>query len=174
MKIHIATLTLFAMSAASAFAGDVRPATSSTATPAAAAFERLKSLVGQWEADSSIGKMQVTYELASGGHVLLEHVYAGQHDNMVTAYYLDGDKLALTHYCELGNEPRMVARRIDLGTGEIAFDFTGADNLASADAQHMHSATLRLGDANHFTAAWTLFENAKPKLTVTAQYTRVK
>jgi len=171
MKIRIAILILVAGLTVSAFAADA----SAPVTNATAAFERLKGLVGTWQADTNMGKLQVTYELTSGSHVLLERETGdAQQHNMVTAYYVDGDRLALTHYCELGNEPHMVAHKINLDSGEIVFDFAGAGNLASRDAKYMHNATIRLVDADHFTGLWTLFENNKPKLTVTAQYTRVK
>ncbi len=171
MKIRIAMLVLVVGLAISAFVTKAR-----TAPPAdaPAAFARLKGLVGTWQADTSMGRFQVTYELASSGHVLLERSSSAKHDNMITAYYLDGDTLVLTHYCALGNEPHMVARKIDLDSGEIAFEFDGAGNLASPDAPHMHAASFRLLDANHFATAWTLFENGKPKMTVTAQYERVQ
>jgi hypothetical protein len=158
------TVPTFAVDAATAPTGN-----------AAAAFERLKTLVGQWEGDTSMGKFQLTYELISGGHVLQERVSSNsQHETMVTTYYLNGDSLELRHYCQLGNVPHMVARKIDLQNGEIGFDFADAANLASDQSPHMHSATIKIVDADHFTGAWTLFENAKPKVTVAAQYHRVQ
>ena len=172
MKFRTALIALVVGLAISALAADTR---SSATGDANAAFARLKSLVGQWEADTNMGKVQITYELTSGDHVLLEHMKVPSlKEDMVTTYYLDGGKLVLTHYCQLGNQPRMVARRIDLGSGEIAFDFAGAGNLSSPHAEHMHSATIRLVDDNHFNNAWTLFQNSKPKLTVTGQYARVQ
>jgi hypothetical protein len=172
MKIRIAMLVLVTGLTVSAFAADAR---TPSATNASSAFEQLKALVGTWQADTDMGKLQATYELVSNGHVLLERVNDGSmHHNMITTYYVDGDALALTHYCELGNEPHMVARKINLDGREIIFDFAGSGNLASLNAQHMHAATIRLVDADHFTGAWTMFENAKPKFTVTAQYARVK
>ena len=115
MKIRIVLLTLVVGFTISAFAADAR--TSAPAGNAAVAFARLKSLVGEWEADTNMGKIQLTYELTSGGHVLLEHVRVdSMHEDMVTTYYLDGNQLVLTHYCELGNRPHMVARKIDLGS----------------------------------------------------------
>jgi hypothetical protein len=171
MKIRIVVLALLAGVTASVFAASP----SAPATNATAAFEKLKGLVGSWQGESNMGKTEITYELTAGGKVLLERMTdEAKHDTMLTTYYLDGDHLSLTHYCLLGNEPHMVARKIDLESGEIIFDFAGAGNLASRDAQHMHTATIRLLDADHFTGLWTMFENNKPKLTVTAQYTRVK
>ena len=170
MKIRIAVLAVVAGLVVSAFAASP----SAQGTSASAAFERLKGLVGTWQGDSNMGKNQLTYELTSGGTVLLERETDSQQHNMVTAYYVDGGRLALTHYCALGNEPHMVARKIDLESGEIVFDFAGAGNLTDRDAKYMHNATIKLIDADHFTGLWTMFENNQAKLTVTAQYTRIK
>ena len=170
MKIRLPLLT-FLLVAIPAIAADTVIPTS----PAAAAFERLKSLVGQWDADTAMGKFHLSYELLSGGHVLVERESAeSMHQTMVTTYYLNGDKLELRHYCEEGNVPHMVANKIDLENGEIDFAFADAANLPNDRAAHMHSADIKLVDANHFTGAWTMFENAKPKFTVAAQYERVK
>jgi len=160
------------ITAVAAFAADANSTTQPN--PAAQAFSRLKSLAGSWQAESSMGKIQSTYEVVSGGSVVLERITGPHETPMITAYYLNGDKLQLTHYCELGNQPHMIAKNIDLDRGEIAFEFAGAGNLANPNAEHMHSATLRLVDNDHFTADWTLFDNAKPKLTMNMQYVRVK
>ncbi len=160
---------LFALAAFAA--GPKQPA---PATNAAATFAQLKSLVGDWQADSNMGKVTAHYELVSDGHVLLEHLnIAGKHDNMVTAYYLDGDKLALTHYCGAGNQPRMQASGV-AADGTIRFAFVGAGNLASPADKHMHEAVVRLVDNDHFTADWTMFDHSKPAMTVSIQYVRAK
>lgn len=172
MKIRTILFTLVvALLAVNAFAADG----SSNPSANAAAFERLKSLAGQWEGDTNMGKIHLTYELTSGGHVLLERLKEeSQGKEMITTYYLDGDYLALTHYCHVGNQPHMIARKIDLDRGEIAFNLAGATNLASDRDVHMHAADFHLVDADHFTSSWTLFDNGSPKFTLNAQYTRVK
>jgi hypothetical protein len=172
MTTRLRLLTVILLLSTAALAAN---STSTTPqTPAAEAFARLKSLAGTWQAESSMGKIETTYEVVSGGSVLLERITGPHETPMITAYHLNGDKLELTHYCELGNQPHMIAKSINLDSGEIAFDFAGAGNLASPNAQHMHSAKVRLVDNDHFTADWTLFENAKPKLTMNMQYVRVK
>jgi hypothetical protein len=166
-------LSLLALSATAVLAAEVPKTTSSE--NATAAFERLKSLVGNWEGETPMGKVRERYELASDGHVLLEHTAVeGLHEDMITTYYVDGDKLLLTHYCSLGNQPQMQAKNGDLATGSIAFGFIGAGNLASGQDRHMHSADFKLVDNDHYASNWTLFENGKPSTKVSAQYTRVK
>lgn len=145
------------------------------ASSAAAGFERLKRLAGTWQVEGKMGKAQSTYEVVANGSTVIERfTIDGMPSPMITAYHLDGDKLELTHYCMAGNQPSMVAKGIDPASGEIVFDFAGITNLTDPDGKYMHNATYRLVDNDHFTTAWTLYENGKPKFTETSQYTRVK
>ena len=89
----------------------------------AAAFARLKTLVGEWEADTRMGKAHVSYELIAGGTALVERESADKMPAMLTVYHLDGDRLLLTHYCMAGNQPRMQARSFNPESGELEFHF---------------------------------------------------
>ncbi len=113
-------------------------------TNAAIAFEKLKTLVGHWEATTDKGPASVTYELVSDGTALLEREdMSGHEGNMITVYHLDGDRLVLTHYCKAGNQPRMQAQPFDPKSNEMHFDFVGATNLSSSGAGHMHQVLIR-------------------------------
>src|SRR5262245_23817100 len=145
---------------------------------AAAAFERLKSLQGTWEAKGTNGqKSTTTFELTAGGTVLIERFSnsampgGGQ---MLTAYHLDGSSLVLTHYCIAKNQPTLKAERFDAKTGEIQFEFVRASNMANANAGHMHRAMYRMDDANHFTTSWEFFQDGKKTMTELEKYTRVR
>jgi hypothetical protein len=67
------------------------------------AFEKRKTLVGRWEAKTNRGTAVATYQLISGGTVLLEWMEMSADHEMITAYYVDGNRLLLTHYCTAGN-----------------------------------------------------------------------
>ena len=138
-----------------------------------AAFANLKTLAGEWQAESSHGKARVTYEVISGGSVLLEHDYMPGEGAMVTAYHLDGDQLVLTHYCTAGNQPHMVATTYDGQQGKLDFAFAGASNLTPG-AGHMHDARFHLISPDRFDAAWDFVEGGKVKFTETLHYSRVK
>ena len=168
MKRYILTLSLLVV--ALTLQGAAPKAEDSSG---AAAFARLKTLVGTWEADTSVGKVQVKYELIGGGTVLVEHE-AGEMPAMMTVYHLDGNRLLLTHYCMAGNQPRMEARSFNPATGELEFQFLDATNLADPNTGHMHSAKLRLIDADHFNSQWEFYENGKRKMAEGGEYTRVK
>lgn len=79
---------------------------------------------------------------------------------MVTVIHQDGKNLALTHYCALGNQPRMKAE--DNGDGDrFEFEFTGASNLESSDDMHMHSVTYTFVDKDTLKAEWTHYVDGK-------------
>jgi hypothetical protein len=166
MQLHrIIPITLLAAGLASSAGPEV---------DAKAAFARLKSLAGEWQADTSMGKSHITYEVIAGGATVLEReTIANMHD-MLTAYHLDGGRLLLTHYCMAGNQPRMQARRYDAKTGELRFEFLDATNLASPQAGHMHNATLRFGDSSHLNADWEFYEGGQSKAHESFEYTRVR
>jgi hypothetical protein len=95
----------------------------------AAAFERLKTLQGTWEAAGKDGTTaKTTFELVATGTVLLERYSnsampgGGQ---MVTAYHLDGQDLVLTHYCIAKNQPTLKAERFDTATGRSSSNSSG-------------------------------------------------
>jgi hypothetical protein len=164
----IPTLLLAASTAGAANPNSDHP------TDATAAFARLKALAGEWEADTKMGKAHLTYELIAGGTALIERETMGDMPPMMTVYHLDGARLLLTHYCMAGNQPRMQARRFDPATGELAFEFLDATNLATPRAGHMHNVKMRLSDNNHFTSEWEFYDNGERKNVEAAQYTRVR
>jgi hypothetical protein len=123
-------------------------------------FDKMKSLVGTWEGKMSDGQeVMMTYSLVSGGTALMA---AGVHDSMVTMYALDGNRLLLTHYCSMGNQPRMSANLSPDGK-TLEFTFVDATNLSSPQAGHMHHAIFTFVDANHYTEEWTFTQDGQSK-----------
>jgi hypothetical protein len=75
-------------------------------------------------------------------------------ENMTSLFYVDGDRLLMTHFCPSGNQPRMVATiSPDLKT--VLFDFLDATNLPGPQAGHMHRALYVFSDAGHYSEEWT-------------------
>ncbi|MGH9324156.1 MAG: hypothetical protein ACRD21_21755 [Vicinamibacteria bacterium] len=143
---------------------------------AAAAFGRLKGLVGEWEGIQPNGEKATTrYELMGNGSALVEY-YAGMGagNEMLTVYHLDGDRLLLTHYCMAKNQPRLQLSKFDAATGELAFDFLDVTGLADPSAGHMRTAWFQFESADRFTTKWQYFENGKISFDEKQQFTRVK
>jgi hypothetical protein len=143
------------------------------AMDSSAAFDRLRSLAGTWETKTDKGLFRVNYEVISGGSAVVERVMVDKVP-METIYHLDGARLLLTHYCMLGNQPRMEAREFDPETGELRFEFLDVTNLSSPAAPHMHNAKFQFVDSDHLNADWELFEGGKYKSTEHFEYTRVQ
>jgi hypothetical protein len=152
------------------YAGDDKPA---LAVDAKAVFARLKSLAGDWEADTTMGKARMAYEVIAGGAAIMERESAEKMPVMITVYHLDGDRLLLTHYCMAGNQPRMQAHSFNAETGELQFRFLDATNLP-AGAGHMHNVTIRFVDKDRLHTSWEFHESGRMKFTESAQYKRVR
>src|SRR3954454_3288374 len=83
-------------------------------SPAAnAALEKMKKLAGTWLLADKDGKAtdQVAsiIKVTAGGSVVHETLFPGQPMEMISIYTTDGPDLVMTHYCVLGNQPRMKA-----------------------------------------------------------------
>jgi hypothetical protein len=124
-------------------------------------FDRLKILVGTWVADGEDGKpFSSSIRLISNDTALEETFETDKEHQMITVYSADGNRVALTHYCSIGNQPRMETPIVTGLTDEFVFSFTGATNLPTPDASHMHRLVLQIDDADHFSETWTYREKS--------------
>lgn len=126
-------------------------------------FERMRTLVGSWTGKTDMGQgpveLTVQYRLLAGGSVLEERVFAGTPNEMVTMYYDKNGKLALTHYCVLGNRPSMRLESADAKT--IKFDFDATCGIDPAKESHMHSLSITFEDADTITTRCRAFIDGK-------------
>jgi hypothetical protein len=135
--------------------------------PGKACLACVKKLEGSWYAADENGKateMKMSeYSVTAGGTAVIETLFPGQDHEMVSVYYMEGNELMLTHYCVLGNHPKMKAK-VDADSGQIIFGCTGkGENFASCKGtHHMHEGRITPGDANHYNATWTPMENDAP------------
>ena len=142
-----------------------------------AAFDQLKALVGHWETEqTNMQKASLDLELTSGGTALLEKFHMvdqGKPVEMITLYYLDGDRLKMTHYCMAGNQPTMRATYAP-ETKTLTFDFESATNLKTPNDGHMHHAVYTFIDNDHFKTRWTFQRGQKDAFTEDVTYVRVR
>ena len=119
-------------------------------------FDKIKSLAGNWEGKATAGNpLHITYKVVSGGTAVMESILEKSEAQMITVYYLDGDRLMLTHYCMANNQPRMRAEASASNPATIKFSFVDATNLAGPDDGHMHAHSIEWKDADHVTQHWT-------------------
>ena len=138
------------------------PAADAPGVDAKAAFERVKSLAGEWTTDAVPGhKNLVTYRVTSNGSVVMETLFAGTDHEMVSMYYLDGDDLKMTHYCAMKNQPRVKLDRAGSTRDSYSFVFDGGSNLDPAKDMHMHSGRIRFEDGGVVKSEWDAYKGGK-------------
>ena len=186
MKSRIAISVVFVLMAAAAFAADAAAPTAQS--DAQKSFDKIKSLAGTWEGPvTTIPKMegmgdntrtQVSLRVTSRGNALVHEMRGAgdgddptKYDHPVTMFYLDNDRLLLTHYCDAGNRPRMAARTSADGK-TVEFDFV--DVAGSTQYGHMEHAVFTIIDDNHHTEDWTFLMPGDKPMTGHIDLQRVK
>ncbi len=105
-------------------------------------------------------------------HRLAEHLFPGTPHEMLSVYTVEGDGLAMTHYCTLGNHPKMTLKKA--AAHSLAFEATGGAGLRSPSEMHMHAMTVAWTDGDHIHETWTSFDQGKPKDEKVFELTRKK
>jgi len=172
MKSHRFRLTVVLMSlCAAAFAQhDAQKSIDKLAvSDAQKSFTQLKTLAGGWQGAVTVDPpqpdwgngttLQISLRVTSRGNALVHEMHEtgkpddpAQYDHPLTMLYLDNDRLLLTHYCDAGNRPRMVARTSPDGK-TVEFDFI--DLSGGNQYGHMYHAVFTIIDANHHIEEWT-------------------
>lgn len=124
------------------------------------AFEKIKALAGEWVLEDRPEAVASSFRLTAGGSVVIETMFPGTEHEMVNMYHLDGSDLSLTHYCGLGNQPRMKAEK-SADAGRVSFKFVGGCNIDPAKDAHMRDAVYTFVDASHLKTEWAMFKDGK-------------
>jgi hypothetical protein len=140
------------------------------------AFQQMKQLAGGWEGTVDMGKgpqkITASYRISSAGSILIETIFEGTPNEMVTIYHDDkSHRLELTHYCGLNNQPKMVLIG-DKGNA-LEFDLSQDAPIDVAREPHMHALTLTFAGKNEMQQHWTQFAQGEKKKVVTITYKRV-
>jgi hypothetical protein len=129
---------------------------------ATAAFQRLKALAGSWEGKDGDGNaVKTNFKLVVAGTTLMETLDASGMEEMITLYSVDGNGIALVHFCPTNNQPRMRALPQAGEVRELVFEFQGAGNLPSMETGHEHKLVMQFQDADHLIERWTWRHNGK-------------
>ncbi len=162
------------LGAAAAAASEDHVAAAAAADPR---LEFLRGLAGTWVGKSgpeATSESLYEFRVTAGGHAVLEREMIGTPMEMLTVYHMDGADLVATHYCVLGNQPRLTAaRRIVDDT--LAFSCTGKPgNARSHDEEHVHGWSMRLDGDGRLQYSAELVESGKvsqaPSLVLTRKH----
>ncbi len=125
-------------------------------------FQALKALIGTWTGTTKMeGKDQpatVTYELTSGGTAIAEKLMPGTPHEMLTVYANRGDKVEVTHFCAVGNQPQMALKKASGGVYE--FEMEGMKGINDKNEMHMHAIKLTLA-GDKLKQEWTNYNKGK-------------
>jgi hypothetical protein len=127
------------------------------------ALKTMKALAGTWEGTHIMqGKeipAKIEYKVSSNGSTVVETMFPGSTHEMVNVYHDKSGKLAMTHYCSVGNQPHL-----DLVTMEgktLSFSLSPEDTAHLAGEGHMHDLKITMRDAGHLQQEWSFFEKGK-------------
>ena len=149
------------------------PASSETVekNDGAAAFARLKSLVGEWEA--SLPKNEVMKNIfrpIAFGTALAHEEWKNGEQLTATVFYVVGSELRADHYCDMGNQLRYVAEP-SVDTETFHFTLRDATNL-DTHPTHFHSTTWHIESADRLVQDWEIVRPGKDPKTVRMDFKR--
>ena len=163
MTRRMLTCALMLTALATVGRGDEQPTKAASSTHAG--LERIKKLAGTWvEADKDgkpTDKVVSVVKVTAGGSTVQETLFPGTPMEMMSVYHLDKGDLVMTHYCMLGNQPRMKADP-KAPANQIKWVFTSGTNLDVNKDMHMHGATVTFVDDDHIEIAGEAWEGGKP------------
>jgi hypothetical protein len=137
------------------------PTPVAAATPAqqAALLDRVKALQGTWQipAHDGLPESTIVFAVTANGSAVREIMFPGTPMEMTNLYHMDGPTMIMTHYCAMGNQPRV--RAVAGGPHDpIDLKFDGVTNLSSPDQSYMGGLKLTIKDADHIEEAWTSYK----------------
>ncbi len=131
-----------------------------------ATLGKLKSLKGNWVVTKMNGQEvpfaqqgSVSFTPSSKGSVVREVMFAGAEHEMTNMYHMDGSDVLVTHYCAMGNQPRM--RCTGANGNDLEFKFDSATNVRSADEECMGELTVRFINDRTIEQIWTSSKGGK-------------
>ncbi|MBD0371828.1 MAG: hypothetical protein ICV60_13390 [Pyrinomonadaceae bacterium] len=140
-----------------------RPTNASAPSDAQKAFEKMKALTGSWQGTIMSIPINITIRLTSSGTAILHEATTdgGRPPNHeITMFYVDGDRLLATHYCDAGNRARLEAKMSPDGK---TIEFSFLDVAGSTRGGLVKRMAFTMIDANkHIIELTFIMPNGKP------------
>ena len=140
------------------------------------ALKAMKGLAGTWEGTHVMqGKelpASVEYKVTSNGSSVVETLFPGTPQEMITVYHDQEGKLAMTHYCSVGNQPHLDLR--DMDKNVLTFSLSSTNSPSIEHEGHMHDLKITIADNDHMKQEWTYYEKGNPGGTTTFTLVRAQ
>jgi hypothetical protein len=130
-------------------------------TDAQKAFEKLKTLVGTWQGTIMGKSINLTIRVTSSGNAILHEATSGSPppDHEITTFYVDGDRLLATHYCDGGNRVRLEGKVSPDGK---TLEFTFLDVAGATQTGYVKRTAFTIIDENkHLVELTFIMPNGK-------------
>jgi hypothetical protein len=133
-----------------------------SATNPGSMLDAVKTLQGEWlmTDDKGVTSTAAVFSVTSNGSAVREIMFPGTPHEMTNMYHMDGSNLLVTHYCAMGNQPRMRAAAVD--GASIAFAPDSVTNLKKPDESYMGSMVMTFTGPDSVSVAWTGLKSGKP------------
>ncbi len=140
-----------------------------------AAFEKLKTLAGDWTGQGPQGMATpVNYKVSANGSVVMETLFPGTPHEMLTLYYLAGNDLVATHYCAGANQPHFKLDRERSTPDDLVMAFDGGSNIDPAKDSFMHGGRISFAPDGKIETQWEVYAGGKQAGAHTFRLARVK
>lgn len=141
--------------------------------PGKVAFEKIKSLAGEWQAPQRNDAPMINiFRPMAFGTAMLHEEWKNGEQLTATVFYLVGSELRADHFCDFYNQPRYTVKPSS-DPNVLAFEMREATNL-DAHPRHFRGTTWHLVDATHHTQDWEIVEPGKPARHAKLEFTRTK
>lgn len=147
MRKLIVLFIILSAAAAAAFSQEM-PKGEPPQSDAKKAFAKLKEMSGTWRGTIMNIPINFTVRPASSGTTILHEGHTeggGPPNHEITMFYMEGDRLLATHYCDAGNRSNMEGKLLPDGKG---VEFNLLELIGSTKGGHLKRLAFTLANAD--------------------------
>ena len=154
-----------------------QPTNAAAPSDAQKAFDRMKTLAGSWQGTIMGIPLNLTIRLASSGTAILHEGDRGRGgrpgppDHEITMFYMDGNRLLATHYCDAGNRPRFEGR---LSPDGNTIEFSFLDVAGDTQGGLVKRMAFTTVDANKHVIEFTFILPGRKPMLLRGEFQRTK
>jgi hypothetical protein len=138
------------------------------------AFDNMKKLAGSWQGTIMGIQINITIRLASSGTAILHEATTGggrPPDHEITMFYVEGDRLLATHYCDGGNRARLEGK---LSPDGMTSEFNFLDVVGSTKGGLVKRMAFTTIDANKHVVDFTFIKPDGKPIELRGEFERTK
>ena len=149
------------------------PRASGPQSDAQKAFEKMKTLAGSWEGTVMGIPINFTIRAASSGTAILHegNTEKGVPNHEITMFYVEGDRLLATHYCDAGNRSNMEGK---MSADGKSLEFNFLDVAGSTKGGLLKRMIFTTIDANKHAVEFTFIMPNGKSIELHGEFQRAK